>query len=111
MSEATNSFIAVKQYFTPSIQMLIIIVVRPIAAVIGGFQAAPGRVMGHAGAWTGIGEGTSESKYKALESAGVTMVDHPAKFGNVMKDILSKSGRNVQRIVKASAIRTRRNEY
>jgi hypothetical protein len=72
---------------------------RPIAAVVGGFQAIPGRVMGHAGAWTGIAEGTAESKYKALESAGVTMVDHPAKFGGVMKDILAKSGRNVRKIV------------
>lgn len=72
---------------------------RPIAAVIGGSQAPPGRVMGHAGAWTGIGEGTAESKYKALENAGVTMVDHPAKFGGVMKDILAKSGRSVKKIV------------
>lgn len=63
---------------------------KPIAALIGGFQAAPGRVMGHAGAWTGIGEGTAESKYKALENAGVTMVDHPAKFGSVMKGLLAK---------------------
>jgi succinyl-CoA synthetase alpha subunit len=56
--------------------------------------------MGHAGAWTGLGEGTAESKYKALENAGVTMVDHPAKFGNVMKDLLSKSGRSVRKIVR-----------
>ncbi|KAL6710080.1 hypothetical protein ACN47E_009871 [Coniothyrium glycines] len=76
---------------------------KPIAAVIGGFQARPGFVTGHAGAWTGLGEGTSESKYKALESAGVTMVDHPAKFGGVMKDILAKSGRNVQRIEQSVA--------
>ncbi|USP76048.1 uncharacterized protein yc1106_03322 [Curvularia clavata] len=67
---------------------------KPIAAVIGGFQAPSGKVMGHAGAWVGLGEGTAASKYKALESAGVTMVDHPAKFGGVMKDILAKSGRN-----------------
>ncbi|KAI8942738.1 hypothetical protein NX059_000784 [Plenodomus lindquistii] len=67
---------------------------KPIAAVVGGFQAAPGRVMGHAGAWTGLGEGTSEAKYKALESAGATMVDHPAKLGGVMKEIMAKSGRS-----------------
>lgn len=72
---------------------------KPIAAVIGGFQAAPGRVMGHAGAWTGLGEGTADSKYKALEAAGATMVDHPAKLGGVMKEILAKSGRNVDKIV------------
>lgn len=76
---------------------------KPIAAVIGGLQASPGRVMGHAGAWTGLGEGTAESKAKALESVGVTMVDHPAKFGGVMKDILSKSGRNVGKIVSNKA--------
>lgn len=56
--------------------------------------------MGHAGAWTGIAEGTAESKYKALENAGVTMVDHPTKFGGAMKDILAKSGRNVKKIVR-----------
>ncbi|KAF2031468.1 succinyl-CoA synthetase-like protein [Setomelanomma holmii] len=71
---------------------------KPIAAVIGGLQAAPGRVMGHAGAWTGLGEGTAESKRKALESVGVTMVDHPAKFGGVVKEILSQSGRNIRKI-------------
>ncbi|KAF2273567.1 uncharacterized protein EI97DRAFT_435989 [Westerdykella ornata] len=76
---------------------------KPIAAVIGGFNAVPGKVMGHAGAWTGLGEGTAESKYKALESAGVTMVDHPAKFGGVMKEILAKSGRNVRKIKQSTA--------
>lgn len=73
---------------------------KPIAAVIGGLQASPGKVMGHAGAWTGLGEGTAESKAKALESVGVTMVDHPAKFGGVMKEILSQSGRDVRKIVR-----------
>jgi succinyl-CoA synthetase alpha subunit len=55
--------------------------------------------MGHAGAWVGLGEGTAASKYKALENAGVTMVDHPAKFGGVMKDILAKAGGNVKKTV------------
>ncbi|KAF9694458.1 hypothetical protein EKO04_007504 [Ascochyta lentis] len=76
---------------------------KPIAACIGGFQAKPGKVAGHAGAWTGLGEGTAEVKYRALEAAGVTMVDHPAKFGGVMKDILSKSGRNVKKIEQSAA--------
>ncbi|KAF2688186.1 succinyl-CoA synthetase-like protein [Lentithecium fluviatile CBS 122367] len=84
---------------------------KPIAAVIGGFQAAPGRIMGHAGAWTGIGEGTSESKYRALESAGVTMVDHPAKFGSVMKDLLAKSGRSVKKIENSAQAQQRRSYH
>lgn len=73
---------------------------KPIAACIGGFQSSPGKVMGHAGAWTALGEGTAPSKYKALEDVGVHMVDHPAKFGRVMKYILSKSGRDVRKIVR-----------
>ncbi|KAF2009935.1 succinyl-CoA ligase-like protein subunit alpha [Aaosphaeria arxii CBS 175.79] len=79
---------------------------KPIAAVIGGFQAAPGRVMGHAGAWTGLGEGTSESKWKALSDAGVTMVDHPAKFGGVMKEILAQSGRDERSAAQAQQRRS-----
>ncbi|KAH7062005.1 succinyl-CoA ligase subunit alpha [Paraphoma chrysanthemicola] len=84
---------------------------KPIAAVIGGLQAAPGRVMGHAGAWQGLGEGTAESKRKALESVGVTMVDHPAKFGGVMKEILSQAGRNVSKIEKSAAHAQQRRSY
>lgn len=72
---------------------------RPIAALVGGVYAKPGRVMGHAGAWAAPGEGSALSKWKALEDAGVTMVDHPAKFGTVMKDVLSSSGRSVKGIV------------
>ncbi|KAK3202940.1 hypothetical protein GRF29_154g1287806 [Pseudopithomyces chartarum] len=84
---------------------------KPIAAVVGGFQAAPGRIMGHAGAWTGLGEGTAEEKYKALESAGVTMVDHPAKFGEVMKEVLANSGRNVKKIERSAAQAQQRRSY
>ncbi|RYO45434.1 hypothetical protein AA0113_g10435 [Alternaria arborescens] len=76
---------------------------KPIAAVIGGFEAPHGKVMGHAGAWVGLGEGTAASKYKALENAGVTMVDHPAKFGGVMKDILAKTGGNVKKTEQSAA--------
>ena len=55
--------------------------------------------MGHAGAWAAPGEASAEMKWNALENAGVTMVDHPAKFGNVLKTILSQSGRDVSKIV------------
>lgn len=55
--------------------------------------------MGHAGAWAAPGEASAETKWKVLEDAGATMVDHPAKFGNVMKTILSQSGRDVNKTV------------
>ncbi|EON61030.1 hypothetical protein W97_00240 [Coniosporium apollinis CBS 100218] len=76
---------------------------KPIAAVVGGRCARPGAVMGHAGAWAAPGEASAETKHRILEDAGVTMVDHPEKFGGVMKELLAKSGRNVQKIEKSAA--------
>ena len=72
---------------------------RPIAALVAGRTAPRGRIMGHAGAWAAPGEGTAEDKHKALEAAGARMVDHPEKFGGVMKTLLSQAGKDVGRIV------------
>jgi len=55
--------------------------------------------MGHAGAWAAPGEATAEEKYKILQDAGATMVNHPEKFGGVMKTLLSKAGKDVGEIV------------
>jgi succinyl-CoA synthetase alpha subunit len=71
---------------------------KPISALVGGICAKPGKVMGHAGAWAAPGEGSSLDKWKALESAGVTMVDHPEKFGPVMKQLMS--GQSVTSAIK-----------
>ncbi|KAF7309275.1 Succinyl-CoA ligase subunit alpha [Mycena indigotica] len=64
---------------------------KPIAGLVAGRTVHPGpdRVMGHAGAWPALGEPTADEKFHALERAGVTMVDHPVKFGRVMKGLLS----------------------
>ncbi|KAF2083577.1 succinyl-CoA ligase-like protein subunit alpha [Saccharata proteae CBS 121410] len=67
---------------------------KPIAALIGGKCAKPGYVMGHAGAWQASGENNADQKYKILQDAGAVMVDHPSRFGNVMKGLLTDSGRN-----------------
>jgi succinyl-CoA synthetase alpha subunit len=68
---------------------------KPFMALIGGIHAPRGRVMGHAGAWAGPGEATAADKVKILEAAGVTVVDHPEKFGEGMKRLLAerKTGR------------------
>lgn len=66
---------------------------RPISALIGGIHAAPGRVMGHAGAFTLPGEPDALTKIRYLEDASVTIVNHPAKFGDAMKVLLGNSGR------------------
>ncbi|OJD34702.1 succinyl-synthetase alpha subunit [Diplodia corticola] len=71
---------------------------KPIAALVGGKLAPADRVMGHAGAWPAPGENLAEVKAQLLENAGAVMVDHPAKFGNVMKGLLAESGRDVQSI-------------
>ncbi|KAH0335154.1 succinyl-CoA synthetase-like protein, partial [Aureobasidium melanogenum] len=81
---------------------------KPIAAVVGGRTAPPGRVMGHAGAWAGVGEPTAEEKYKILQDAGVAMVDHPEKFGNVMKGLLKQAGKDVSKIQQSAAANQRR---
>ncbi|KAG0649569.1 Succinate-ligase, partial [Hyphodiscus hymeniophilus] len=66
---------------------------KPISALIGGVNAAPGRVMGHAGAFILPGEPDALTKSKALEDVGVIMVNHPAKFGDAMKNLLGNSVR------------------
>ena len=76
---------------------------KPIAAVLGGIHAPGGRIMGHAGAWTGRGEKGATEKYKILQDVGVTMVDHPENFGETMKTLLSKSGRDPKKIQQDAA--------
>jgi len=66
---------------------------RPIAALIGGVNAASGRIMGHAGAFTMPGEPDALTKIKHLQDAGATIVNHPEKFGNALKTLLRNSGR------------------
>lgn len=56
--------------------------------LVAGIQAPPGRIMGHAGAFVGPGERSARAKVKALEDAGVTIVNHPSKFGTRMKELL-----------------------
>lgn len=49
--------------------------------------------MGHAGAFTVPGEPDALTKIRALEQVGVTIVNHPAKFGDTMKRLLGETGR------------------
>lgn len=67
---------------------------KPIVALFGGVNAAPGRVMGHAGAFSVPGEPTAADKVKAFQNAGISVVNHPAKMGNAIKKALEQAGRS-----------------
>ncbi|KAF8249366.1 succinyl-CoA synthetase-like protein [Wilcoxina mikolae CBS 423.85] len=63
---------------------------KPIMALVSGKCAVNGRVMGHAGALRGF-HPTVEDKIKALEAAGVVMVEHPGMFGEGMMKLLGRA--------------------
>ena len=62
---------------------------KPIAALIVGQRAPPGKRMGHAGAIITGSAGRASEKVKALASAGVSIIPSPGSIGKTVKEILS----------------------
>ncbi len=64
-------------------------VTKPVVAYIAGFEAPPGKRMGHAGAIVTGSQGTAAAKAEALEANGVRVARTPSQVAELVQDALA----------------------
>lgn len=62
---------------------------KPVVAYIAGFEAPPGKRMGHAGAIVTGSQGTAAAKAEALEAGGVRVARTPSQVSELVQTALS----------------------
>jgi succinyl-CoA synthetase alpha subunit len=62
---------------------------KPVAALIVGQSAPPGRRMGHAGAIVTGSAGRAAEKTRALAAAGVTIIPSPGEIATTIREVLA----------------------
>ena len=65
-------------------------ITKPVVAYIAGFEAPPGKTMGHAGAIISGSAGTAAAKKEALEAKGVRVGTNPTEAAQLMADLVTK---------------------
>ena len=60
----------------------------PVVAYIAGFQAPPGKQMGHAGAIITGSSGTAQAKKDALEAQGVRVGTNPSEVAEIVAELV-----------------------
>jgi succinyl-CoA synthetase alpha subunit len=63
-------------------------VTTPVVSYIAGFQAPPGKQMGHAGAIITGSSGTAQGKKEALEAKGIRVGTNPTEVAQFVKEHL-----------------------
>jgi succinyl-CoA synthetase alpha subunit len=65
-------------------------VTKPVVGFIAGLTAPPGRRMGHAGAIISGSSGTAQGKIKAMQGAGITVVENLGEMGRIAQKAFAK---------------------